>query len=148
LYFDRHFIGQYQMPAMFRDGRADNVVTSFSDRGARAPFSALASQHIPELHLCASTDGFQVLPKVVYDSEQRGSHDNITSWALDQFQTHYAADRGKKAAPITKDAIFNYVYGVLHGPVYREKYVFNLKREFPRIPFYNDFWQWLTGARS
>lgn len=44
--------------------------------------------------------------------------------------------------PITKDAIFYYVYGVLHDPIYREKYVLNLKREFPRIPFYADFWKW------
>ncbi|HET7412856.1 MAG TPA: type ISP restriction/modification enzyme, partial [Pararhizobium sp.] len=43
---------------------------------------------------------------------------------------------------ITKDAIFAYVYGVLHDPVYREKYALNLKREFPRIPFYPDFWKW------
>lgn len=26
--------------------------------------------------------------------------------------------------------------------MYREKYAQNLKREFPRIPFYADFWQW------
>jgi predicted helicase len=44
--------------------------------------------------------------------------------------------------PITKDAIFHYVYGVLHDPVYRERYALNLKREFPRIPFYVDFWRW------
>ena len=48
----------------------------------------------------------------------------------------------EKARPITKDAIFHYVYGVLHDPVYREKYAQNLKREFPRIPFYPDFWAW------
>jgi predicted helicase len=48
----------------------------------------------------------------------------------------------EKDAPITRDAIFHYVYGVLHDPVYREKYAQNLKREFPRIPFYADFWLW------
>ena len=31
---------------------------------------------------------------------------------------------------------------MLHDPVYREKYAQNLKREFPRIPFYPDFWCW------
>jgi predicted helicase len=43
---------------------------------------------------------------------------------------------------MTKDAIFYYVYGVLHDPVYRERYVLNLRREFPRIPFYADFRRW------
>jgi predicted helicase len=32
---------------------------------------------------------------------------------------------------------------VLYDPVYREKYGLNLKREFPRIPFYADFWKWV-----
>jgi predicted helicase len=73
------------------------------------------------------------------DSGQRA--DNITDWALEQFRAHYEMDK-KPKRPINKDAIFHYVYGVLHDPVYREKYAQNLKREFPRIPFYADFWQW------
>ena len=50
--------------------------------------------------------------------------------------------RVKGEVKITKDDIFHYVYGVLHDPVYRETYAINLKREFPRIPFYPDFWTW------
>src|SRR5262245_54583726 len=102
----------YQMTSMFRAGRADNVVIAFSDRGARSPFSVLASRHIPELHLCASTDAFQVASQVVYDSEQGGIRDNITDWALEQFRKHYQRSRGRKARLITKDAIFYYVYAV------------------------------------
>ncbi len=51
---------------------------------------------------------------------------------------------GKSPKPrqLTKDDIFHYVYGVLHDPVYRETNALNLKREFPRIPFYLDFWRW------
>jgi predicted helicase len=49
----------------------------------------------------------------------------------------------EKGVPaVTKDAIFAYCYAVLHDPVYREKYALNLKREFPRIPFYDDFGKW------
>lgn len=70
--------------------------------------------------------------------------DNITDWALNQFTTHYPAktSKGEVTGPITKEAIFHYCYAVLHDPVYREKYAQNLRREFPRIPFYTDFWQW------
>lgn len=53
-----------------------------------------------------------------------------------------------RAVPITKDDIFHYVYGVLHDPVYRETYAQNLKREFPRIPFYPDFWKWAEWGRQ
>jgi predicted helicase len=55
---------------------------------------------------------------------------------LIQLQKHYW---GKK---VTKLDIFHYVYAVLHNPAYRQKYDINLKREFPRIPFYEDFWKW------
>jgi predicted helicase len=41
---------------------------------------------------------------------------------------------------------------VLHDPHYRETYAQNLKREFPRIPFYGDsdatFWQWAAWGEA
>jgi predicted helicase len=37
---------------------------------------------------------------------------------------------------------------VLHDPIYREKYALNLKREFPRIPFHADFWQWAAWGEA
>jgi predicted helicase len=74
--------------------------------------------------------------------------DNITDWALNRFVERYGKGRGKKARAITKGDIFNYVYAVLHDPVYREKYALNLKREFPRIPFYPDFWTWASWGEA
>ena len=68
--------------------------------------------------------------------------ENITDWALAQFQTHYRDDT------ITKWDIFHYNYGILHHPDYREKYAANLKRDLPHIPFINDFWEFAkAGAR-
>jgi len=49
---------------------------------------------------------------------------------------------------IAKHDIFHYVYAVLHHPAYRTKYERNLKREFPRIPFYDDFWQWAAWGEQ
>jgi predicted helicase len=37
---------------------------------------------------------------------------------------------------------------VLHNPAYRSKYEQNLKREFPRIPFYDDFWKWAAWGEK
>lgn len=67
------------------------------------------------------------------------SHDEAERAALAAARNEV---RARVARPITKDTIFHYCYGVLHDPVYRETYAINLKREFPRIPFYPDFWQW------
>jgi predicted helicase len=89
--------------------------------------------------------GTESLPFWRYQDGER--IDNITDWALDQFKKHYQPGRGRKSRPITKEAIFHYVYSVLHDPVYREKYAQNLKRELPRIPFYPDFWQWADWGK-
>jgi predicted helicase len=40
------------------------------------------------------------------------------------------------------DEVVAHVYGVLHDPIYHETYAINLKREFPRTPFYEDFRRW------
>ncbi|WP_187969325.1 type ISP restriction/modification enzyme [Aquibium microcysteis] len=156
-----------KMPAFFEPG--PNLAIFFNDPGARAPFSPLASDLPAEFHLAASSDGFQGLPRYRYTSTLERI-DNITDWALKQFREAYGKDgrgaeaaisptrgeigrsaaassrreigKSRKARAIGKDDIFQYVYAVLHDPVYRERYAINLKREFPRIPFYSDFWRW------
>jgi len=128
------------LTAMFPPG-AKNAAICFSDIGSRAEYMTLAIEGAADLHFGASVDGYQQLPLDVFD-ESGNRRENVTDWALDHFRKHYQSGRSKKDRPISKEAIFHYVYGVLHDPVYREKYAQNLKREFPRIPFYADFWQW------
>jgi predicted helicase len=53
-----------------------------------------------------------------------------------------------KTQPLTKWDIFYYIYGVLHKPEYRYKYAANLKRELPRIPFYDDFWKYSEAGKK
>lgn len=126
----------YKLPTFYPTAKSSNRTIYFSDRGARAPFTSLAANMPAELHLAASTDGFQGVSR--YRFTKSGERfDNITDWAVKQFVAQY----GEKAG-VTKDAIFAYCYAVLHDPVYREKYALNLKREFPRIPFYDDFVKW------
>ncbi len=38
------------------------------------------------------------------------------------------------AAPLHAEKIFNYLYAVLHSPVYRQRYAAFLRTDFPRIP--------------
>jgi predicted helicase len=124
----------------FADGRPNRSIC-FSDTGFRSGYVALAVSGPADLHFGASVDAYRQVPLMVRGED--GAHvENITDWSLKQFKDHYTAGMGRPARPITKDAIFHYVYAVLHDPVYREKYAQNLKREFPRIPFYADFWTW------
>lgn len=59
--------------------------------------------------------------------------DNIADSALAAYRSHYGD------SSITKDDIFNYVYGVFSAPEYRERFRVDLTRELPRLPFAADF---------
>lgn len=137
LYFDKHLNGMtYQLPAIFPIG-VENRTISILGVASANELAVLASNALPDLgYLKAGNGGTQTLPRYRYhySGEQI---DNISDWALRKFQAEY----GKA---VTKDDIFHYCYSVLHDPVYRETYSINLKREFPRIPFYPDFKQWVA----
>jgi len=109
-------------------------------------FRTLASGCPFDLHYLGDTVGLP-FHRLVQGKEYV---DNITDWALKQFTTHYADEvgKGKGARKISKQAIFHYCYAVLHDPLYREKYAQNLKREFPRIPFYTQFWRWAEWGEA
>ncbi len=119
-----------------------NQLISINDLNSRAEFCTISSDNPVDLHIGDTKDGYQCLTRYRYGTD--GTQvDNITDWALNKFTKHY----GKKAK-ITKDDIFAYVYAVLHDPIYREIYAINLKREFPRIPFYPDFHQWRDWGQT
>jgi predicted helicase len=116
-----------------------NKIICFTDPTAQKPWLVCATEFITDLHFVGSGAGTVCVPRYRYTSE--GTQiDNITDWTLKEFQKAY----GKKldARDLSKDAIFYYVYAILHDQVYRETYAQNLKREFPRIPLYPAFWQW------
>lgn len=102
------------------------------------PFQTLAVSG-PTDYECVEKN--QVLPLWVYAGDS-SKHDNITDWSLSQFRDYYHGNT------LTKRDIFHYVYAVLHDPIYRETYALNLKREFPRIPFYPDFRQWAAWGEQ
>lgn len=68
--------------------------------------------------------------------------DNITDWALGQFQTAYADPS------LTKDDIWEYMYGVMHAPDWRERYKADLRRSLPRIPFAANFEAFRAAGRE
>ena len=125
---------QYQLPVMFRSNNKLIAVNHTSTK----QFNVLASKYLPDYHIngdaiCISLYGY---------NENGNQIDNITAWGFEQFVNHY------KDKKIKKEDIFHYVYAVLHNPAYRQKYELNLKREFPRIPFYKDFWQWTNWGKQ
>ena len=134
LYFDKHFNAiPFQQPQIFPNSGDENKAIWIKS-GVDAADFCIAVKYIPDV---LTNGGSQCLPLYRYDNEGNRI-DNITDWGLEQFQKHY------KDTSITTKDIFHYTYAVLHNPEYRQKYEIYLKREFPRLPFYDDFFQWVN----
>jgi predicted helicase len=107
---------------------AENRVIVVSDIGHRSPFSVIMTNAIADYHLLATSDAFQCFPFYTYNEDGSNRRENITDWALTQFQAQHGVG-------VTKWEIFYYIYGLLHSPEYRAKYAQNLKRDLAHIPF-------------
>ena len=68
--------------------------------------------------------------------------DNISDAALVAFRERFPDDA------ITKDAIFDYVYGVLHAPAYRGRFANDLSKALPRIPLAANFQAFAQAGRD
>ncbi len=130
-------------------GLFENRSIVITDAGSQKPFMVQSVDGVLDYHYVGAAAAAVTLPIHRIDADGQG-YDNITDWALKKFAANYVDEigKGKSARKITKEAIFHYCYAVLHDPVYREKYAQNLKREFPRIPFYKDFWQWAAWGEA
>ena len=141
LYFDKLMNQRtYVFPSIFPtpETELDNRVI-WLKVGQEWPMFALMVDKIPE---ALPQGASQCFPFYTYDEDGTNRRENITDWALTQFQKHYQDDT------ITKWDIFHYTYGLLHHPDYREQYQENLKRDLPHIPFAKDFWTLAkAGAR-
>jgi predicted helicase len=112
---------RYQLPSVY--GKATSLKKTstiiFTDAGSQKPFVVLATDTIFDYHLVGGAAAGVGAPRSrrAPDGKQV---ENITDWALFQFRANYKNSESAKRS-ITKDAIFSYVYGVLHDPVYRDK---------------------------
>ena len=159
MYFNRTFNEMVlQMPRIFPEAGAENLVIMVTAKGAKT-FSSAISAVIPDLNSMEA--GAQCFPLYLYDeaaqqtgaddlfAEQRDTalnrRDAITDEGLAHFQAVYPGEH------ISKEDVFYYVYGMLHSEDYREKYADNLSKELPRIPRVRtaaDFWAFSQAGRA
>lgn len=123
------------------DLQQKNLVIEFLGNDAPKPFSVISADTIIDLnHLSPAAAGTKCLPLHTYDAHGN-QVENITDWALEQFRAKYGAS-------CSKLDIFHYIYAVLHHPTYRQTYEQNLKRDFPRVPLYDDLAQWAAWGKA
>ena len=146
LFFDRVMNeAVYIFPSIFptRETETENRVFCVTGLGSEKPFLVMMADRIVDLNMVSpGAGGSQCFPFYTYNEDGGNRRENITDWALARFQAHYGDET------ISRWDIFHYVYGLLHHPVYRERYQANLKRELPRIPLAPAFWAFAeAGAR-
>jgi predicted helicase len=130
---------QYQLNSIYCD---NNIAINFLCVDSSNELAALVSTQIFDYCLLKKGNGgTQCIPFYRYDKDGNRI-DNITAWGLEQFEKQYGSE------VVSKECIFYYVYAVLHNPAYRKKYELNLKRGFPRIPFYDNFHQWAAWGKQ
>ena len=132
------------MPKLFPTPEQENLVICISGLGGKKDNSTFISNTIVDLN-CLDA-GTQAFPLYYYDEpisdgpavpqanlfDAAGEtryrrNDGVTDFILKRAQDNY----GKK---VTKEDIFYYVYGLLHSPIYRNKFAADLKKMLPRIP--------------
>ncbi|GAA6886227.1 hypothetical protein AOH231_09900 [Helicobacter pylori] len=129
LYFDKNLNeGQYQLPKIFPDKDAQNVVIN-TGVGNGKNFSALVSDCISDGILISPN---QAYPLYYYD-DLGNRYNAISGYALNLFRKHY------KDYSIAEEEIFYYIYAILHHKGYLEKYKNSLTKEDPRIALSEDF---------
>ncbi len=142
IYFDRIINDVvYVFPSILPtpETETENRVICLTTLGSKKSFHCLMTQQLPDVHL---TGDSQCFPFYTYDEDGTNRQENITDWTLTKFRTHYNDNA------IAKWNIFHYTYGLLHHPVYREKYEMNLKRDLPHIPFAEDFWGFAKTGKA
>ncbi|HEX5806427.1 MAG TPA: type ISP restriction/modification enzyme [Macromonas sp.] len=165
IYFNRRFNEMvYQLPRIFPEAGAENLVICVAGVGAKHSFCTLITDTLPNLGM-VDIGVTQCFPLYLYEEEaesqtsdtadmfaapaaattQRSRRDAITDAGLTHFQEAYPGEA------ITKEDLFYYVYGLLHSPDYRQRYADNLSKELPRIPRVKtaaDFWAFSKAGRA
>ena len=131
---------KYQQDRIFPGKATVNRVICVPGIGSNKPFSVLITDTMPDLGFISAS---QCFPRYRYPpqpgntlfAEASGTTriDNIFDSTLTHFRDYY------RNTAITKDAIFDYVYGILHAPLYRTRFKNDLSKELPRVPLAEGF---------
>ncbi len=129
---------RYQLPRFYPAPTSPNVQLSILRQGG-IDFCVLSSEVLTDLNFFGyptmvaarwrfedSSDGNTLL-----DQPSGGRVSNINPAGVKQFQDALGES-------IDDDAVFAYVYGVLHSPDFRREFETSLKKEAPRVPLVDD----------
>ncbi|KAB1553954.1 DEAD/DEAH box helicase [Corynebacterium sp. 319] len=147
----------YKLPSMFPTPQHTNIGFYIVNPGSAKPFSAIATDLMPDLAMWGSNAG-QFFPRFTWAPAEGGDDGALFGQGIGTLGAGEASTYGEigevvddyvrvdnitdeiKAlyrealgVDITGDDIFHYVYGKLHDPAYRAAYAADLKKMLPHI---------------
>ena len=140
-YFCKQFNSMvYQQLRIFPEPGSKNLAICVPGIGSNKEFSALMVNTVPDLNLqhaggqCfpryhfLTADGQGRQAALVMGETKHNRDDNISEETVARFREHY------RESTIDADAVFHYVYGLLHSSGYKTRFAVDLKKMLPRIP--------------
>ncbi|MCY4523724.1 MAG: hypothetical protein OXB84_03185 [Halobacteriovoraceae bacterium] len=120
----------YQTQKIFPIGKENIAICVSADRNNFLP---LMCDMLPDIQCLPNNKMF---PRYSYeeDRNQLKKIDNMNPTVINEFKKYYDDKK------IDSDAVFYYIYALLHSKDYRNKYKNNLRMELPCIPFVSNFW--------
>jgi predicted helicase len=167
-YFNRQWNERVsQMPQIFPETGLDNLVIGMTGNGAKE-FCVLISSVLIDYQTLFNGKCFPLkLYEPILDKKGKGQdglyadnldkvvegnsgqkykvRDGITDEGLKNFTDYY------KDTNIGKEALFYYIYGLLHSPDYKKRFANNLIKDLPRIPkvkSFDDFEKFSKAGRD
>ena len=146
-----------QIPKIFDKNQNKNRVIMISGVGARSGFSALMMDGIPDVQ---AVDNGQIFPsEIAILDEDNGSgllfsnsspdvkisFNGVNSLFVKKAKTFY------NVSEIKSENLFYYIYAILYHWDYKKRFVNNLSKSLPRIPFckdYSDFTRFVDVGRE
>ena len=135
--------------------RGENVALVFSRQAVLAgapPVNVMVTGCIIDGRFVYTNKGIsQAAPLYLYPSEQDLDKTRLVNFDLKLWDKLKKQAKHPKHGTPDELGVFDYIYGVLHCPTYRETYADFLKTDFPRIPWPSspdEFWDVLAkGAK-
>ena len=129
-YYTGNSRGLYSSPqsSIMRHLQNPNVALCCIRINSRDEETYFVSNRITDKTILSSKDNANVFPLYLYSDDGTIRKPNFKGEILKNIETAL----GETVEP---EALFDYIYAVLHSPAYRAKYKEFLKIDFPRIPY-------------
>ncbi|WP_245764155.1 type ISP restriction/modification enzyme [Sulfitobacter marinus] len=121
-------------PEVLNNFRKENL-SIVMNRQTKEDFGVLCSNKLTERKLAAVYDGSTTAPLYLYPDEQDLDQTRRVNFAPKLWKKLQAKAKHPTHGIPDEVQTFDYIYGVLHCPAYRETYAAFLKIDFPRIPW-------------